>query len=170
MERRDFLKNLFKVAAYSQIAGLADTLQEDVNADKRSGKGVQITRRPYRQTGMTLPLLGFGAMRLPGKNGKIDLAAPRLVVHNLIRGTNPWPGAYALLGEEKLKLWRTELSDAEPPADLPVGGLFGDQKRGLFLRCTDGALEITELQAPGGKKLDGKSFLRGKNIAGSVLS
>ena len=103
-------------------------------------------------------------------SGKIDLAAPRLVVHNLIRGTNPWPGAYALLGEEKLKLWRTELSDAEPPADLPVGGLFGDQKRGLFLRCTDGALEITELQAPGGKKLDGKSFLRGKNIAGSVLS
>ena len=103
-------------------------------------------------------------------SGKIDLAAPRLVVHNLIRGTNPWPGAYALLGEEKLKLWRTELSDAEPPADLPVGGLFGDQKRGLFLRCTDGALEITELQTPGGKKLDGKSFLRGKNIAGSVLS
>ena len=103
-------------------------------------------------------------------SGKIDLAAPRLVVHNLIRGTNPWPGAYALLGEEKLKLWRTVLSDAEPPADLPVGGLFGDQKRGLFLRCIDGTLEITELQAPGGKKLDGKSFLRGKNIAGSVLS
>ena len=103
-------------------------------------------------------------------SGKIDLAAPRLVVHNLIRGTNPWPGAYALQGEEKLKLWRTVLSDAEPPADLPIGGLFGDQKRGLFLRCLDGALEITELQAPGGKKLDGKTFLRGRNIVGSVLS
>jgi hypothetical protein len=57
MERRDFLKNLFKVAAYSQIAGLTDTLQEDVNADKRSGKGVQVTRRPYKRTGLTLPLL-----------------------------------------------------------------------------------------------------------------
>ena len=30
--------------------------------------------------------------------------------------------------------------------------------------------EITELQTPGGKKLDGKTFLRGRNIAGSVLS
>ena len=103
-------------------------------------------------------------------SGRIDLSAPRRTIHDLIRGTNPWPGAYALLGEEKLKLWRTVLSDAEAPAELPVGGLFGDAKKGLFLRCADGALEITELQAPGGKKLDGKAFLRGKNIAGSVLS
>ena len=103
-------------------------------------------------------------------SGRIDLSAPRQVIHDLIRGTNPWPGAFALLGEEKLKLWRTVLSDAEQPMELPVGGLFGDQKRGLFLRCTDGALEITELQAPSGKRLDGKAFLRGRNIVGSVLS
>ncbi len=103
-------------------------------------------------------------------SGRIDLFAPRQVIHDLIRGTNPWPGAYALLGEEKLKLWRTVLSAAEPPEGLPVGGLFGDGKKGLFLRCKDGALEILELQAPGGKKLDGKAFLRGKNVAGSVLS
>ena len=103
-------------------------------------------------------------------SGKIDPSAPRQAIHDLIRGTNPWPGAYVQLGEEKLKLWRTVLSDVEAPTELPVGGLFGDAKHGLFLRCTDGTLEITELQAPGGKKLDGKTFLRGKNIAGSVLS
>ena len=103
-------------------------------------------------------------------SGKIDLSAPRQVIHDLVRGTNPWPGAYALLGEEKLKLWRTSLSNVEPSADIPVGGLFGDPKHGLFLRCTDGTLQILELQAPGGKKLDGKTFLRGKNIIGSVLS
>ena len=103
-------------------------------------------------------------------SGRIDLSAPRRVIHDLIRGTNPWPGAYALLGEEKLKLWRTVLSDAKAQEELPVGGLFGDPKRGLFLRCTDGTLQITELQAPGGKKLDGKTFLRGRNIAGSILS
>jgi len=103
-------------------------------------------------------------------SGRIDLSAPRQVIHDLIRGTNPWPGAYALLGEEKLKLWRTVLSDMESPRELPVGGLFGDAKHGLFLRCSDGVLEILELQAPGGKKLDGKAFLRGRNITGSVLS
>ena len=102
--------------------------------------------------------------------GEIDWNKDAQTICNLVRGTNPWPGAYALLGEEKLKLWRTSLSDAEPSADIPVGGLFGDPKHGLFLRCTDGTLQILELQAPGGKKLDGKTFLRGKNIIGSVLS
>ena len=102
MERRDFLKNLFKVAAYSQIAGLADTLQEDVDTDKRSGKGVQITRRPYRQTGMTLPLLGFGAMRLPGKDGKIDLdAASAMVARALEHGCNYFDTAYVYPGSEE---------------------------------------------------------------------
>ena len=103
-------------------------------------------------------------------SGRIDFAAPRQTIHNLIRGTNPWPGAYALLGEEKLKLWRTKLSGESAPEELPVGGLFGDARKGLFLKCPDGVLEVVELQLPGGKKLDGKAFLRGKNIAGSVLS
>ena len=103
-------------------------------------------------------------------SGRIDFAASRQAIHNLIRGTNPWPGAYALLGEEKLKLWRTRLSDELAPEELPVGGLFGDARKGLFLKCPDGVLEVVELQLPGGKKLDGKAFLRGKNIAGSVLS
>ena len=102
MERRDFLKNLFKVAAYSQIAGLADTLQEDVDADKRSGKGVQVTRRPYRQTGMTLPLLGFGMMRLPGKDGKIDLdTASAMVARALEHGCNYFDTAYVYPGSEE---------------------------------------------------------------------
>ena len=67
MDRRDFLKNLFKVAAYSQVAGFADDLDDDWDADKRSGQGSQIIRRPYKQTAMTLPLLGFGTMRQIGR-------------------------------------------------------------------------------------------------------
>ncbi len=124
----------------------------------------ELTPVPQDESGATY------CKMLTRDSGKIDLSAPRRVIHDLIRGTNPWPGAYALLGEEKLKLWRTVLSDAEPPCDLPLGGLFGDAKRGLFLRCADGVLEISSLQAPGGKKLDGKTFLRGRNLAGSVLS
>lgn len=102
MERRDFLKNLFKVAAYSQLAGLADTLQDDINADKSSGEGVQITRRPYRQTGMTLPLLGFGTMRLPEKDGKIDFAAAELLIWRALdHGCNYFDTAYVYKGSEE---------------------------------------------------------------------
>ena len=103
MDRRDFLRNLFRVAAYSQVAGLADTLSDDVNADKRSGSGVQITRRPYKKTGMTLPLLGFGMMRFPGKDGVIDLAAAEKMIGTALeRGCNYFDTAYIYPGSEEV--------------------------------------------------------------------
>ena len=89
MDRRGFLKNLFKMATYGPIAELADTLSEDPNIDKRSGRGTQIVRRTYQRTVMTLPLLGFGMMRLPEKNGEIDQpAAEAMIAYALEHGCN----------------------------------------------------------------------------------
>lgn len=100
--------------------------------------------------------------------GKLSMDMTVRQMHNLVRGTNPWPGAYALLGEDKLKIYATRLCSA--PSSLPVGTLFGSPKEGLFLQCRDGALELLEIQAPGGKRMEAKVFLRGHDITGSILS
>lgn len=100
--------------------------------------------------------------------GKLSMDMTVRQMHNLVRGTNPWPGAYALLGEDKLKIYATRLCSA--PYSLPVGTLFGSPKEGLFLQCRDGALELLEIQAPGGKRMEAKVFLRGHDITGSILS
>lgn len=100
--------------------------------------------------------------------GKLSMDMTVRQMHNLVRGTNPWPGAYALLGEDKLKIYATRLCSA--PSSLPVGTLFGSPKEGLFLQCRDGALELLEIQAPGGKRMEAKVFLRGHDITGSTLS
>ena len=43
-------------------------------------------------------------------------------------------------------------------------------KEGLAVRCGDGALEILEMQAPGGKRMTAKAYLAGKKIeVGTVL-
>jgi methionyl-tRNA formyltransferase len=43
-------------------------------------------------------------------------------------------------------------------------------KEGLFVRCGEGALQVLELQAPGGRRMDAKAFLMGKGIeAGTIL-
>ena len=47
---------------------------------------------------------------------------------------------------------------------------FGDAKTGLFVCTGDGCLEILELQAPGAKRMDAKTYLRGKPLAGTILS
>lgn len=99
--------------------------------------------------------------------GKLSMDMSAMQIHNLVRGTDPWPGAYAILGEEKLKIWKTLFISHD--AEHPVGMLWGSQKDGLFLQCRDGVLMLQELQAPGGKRMNGNAFLRGHDITGSIL-
>ena len=105
---------------------------------------------------------------LKKEHGKLDFSKSAVSVHNRVRGTNPWPGAYALLGEEPLKIHQTRRSDL-PIGSEPVGILKGNAKSGLFVRCADGWLEIVELQAIGGKRLSAKDYLAGKALEGKVL-
>jgi len=105
---------------------------------------------------------------LKKEHGKLDFSASAEAVHNLVRGTNPWPGAYALLDGEPLKIHKTRRSD-NPVGDEPLGILKGNAKSGLFARCADRWLEILELQATGGKKLFAKDYLAGKTLEGKVL-
>jgi len=55
----------------------------------------QVTRRPYRNTGLTMPLLGFGLMRLPQKAGGIDdETAEQMVAKAMAAGCNYFDTAY----------------------------------------------------------------------------
>lgn len=105
---------------------------------------------------------------LKKEHGKLDFTQTAAVVHNLVRGTNPWPGAYALLDGEQLKIHKTRKTD-QLIGDEPVGILKGNAKSGLFVRCADAWLEILELQATGGKRLPAKDYLAGKTLEGKVL-
>lgn len=64
-------------------------------AGRRPAAGPQVSRRPYRGGGMTLPLLGFGLMRLPQRDGKIDLpVAEAMVARAMEAGCNYFDTAY----------------------------------------------------------------------------
>ena len=65
MDRRDFLKSALALAALAPLAKLHAKAgaDGDKSSDVVSEPGV--TRRRYKETAMTLPLLGFGCMRLP---------------------------------------------------------------------------------------------------------
>ena len=55
----------------------------------------QVTRGTYRNTEMTMPKLGFGMMRLPEKNGKVDYpSAEAMVDKALAAGCNYFDTAY----------------------------------------------------------------------------
>ena len=83
-----------------------------------------------------------------------------------IRAFNPFPGAWCLLDEAPLKIWR-----ARPVAGHGVPGQILDlDRQGIRLACGEGALEIVEVQKAGGKRLTVEAFLSGHELrAGQVL-
>ena len=90
-------------------------------------------------------------------------------VRGQINGLNPWPCAYTLLGGESMKLYLArpvECAAAGEPGEVVVSSA----KEGLVVRCGEGALEILEMQAPGGKRMAAKAYLMGRKIeAGTRL-
>ena len=87
---------------------------------------------------------------------------------NLVRAMNPAPVAYTQLGENKVNVYRAEratLSDEETAymQTAKCGEVLSENpKRGLLVKCADGAVKITELQAAGGKRISGNDFINGR--------
>lgn len=96
MDRREFLKNEMTVAVLGSLTDLTGAVEKGNNMDKKTNRtGLQVTRRPYKNTGMTLPLLGFGLMRLPQKDGKIDIPTAEAMVEKAMNaGCNYFDTAY----------------------------------------------------------------------------
>lgn len=77
-------------------------------------------------------------------------------VHNFVRGLSPYPAAWANLtinGQdfENVKIFSVEVSRAR---EL-------ETSRDIIVLCREGAVRILELQVPGKKRMDTKSFLNG---------
>ena len=80
-------------------------------------------------------------------------------IHNLIRGLSPYPAAFTLFREKKLKIF-SGTKMYMPPAILP-GEFETDQKLYLRFACNNGYIQIKELQLEGKKKMNIEDFLRG---------
>ena len=101
--------------------------------------------------------------------GEIDWTRPASEIACRVRGLNPWPCAYTEMGGERLKLYLAKAVDCGDAA-VPGTVITSSPKEGLFVRCGEGTLQVLQLQAPGGKRMDAKAFLMGKGIeAGTIL-
>ena len=78
-------------------------------------------------------------------------------VHNHVRGLHPWPVATMELKGQKFKVHATRIVDGKGEA----GEILGLTKTGLVIACGEGAVEITSLQAEGGKRMAAPDYFRG---------
>jgi methionyl-tRNA formyltransferase len=102
------------------------------------------------------------AAKINKDEARVDwrLAATEIV--RAVRAYNPYPAAFTLLRGEPLKLWAAEaIAGAGEP-----GTVLAADKSGIVVACGTGALQITELQRAGGKRLGAAQFLAGVVISG----
>jgi methionyl-tRNA formyltransferase len=108
------------------------------------------------------------APMLAKADGEIDWRRPARSLHDQVRGLNPWPGAFSFLDGEPLKVHRSALLETAAGAAEP-GTVTAHSAVGLDVACGDGVLRLLELQLPGKKRLDARSFHAGTRLAEGVV-
>ncbi len=84
-----------------------------------------------------------------------------------MHGLNPWPGCSTQAEGGRLKLLKGRAVEG---SGTPGEILTADPKAGLVIAAGQGAVEVLQLQAPGGKPMLAKDYLRGHPMqVGAVL-
>ena len=105
------------------------------------------------------------------ENARIRFDKPAKEIVDLVRAMNPAPVAFAELDGLKINVYRAEkvenetLGETEKQAfgSAENGEILNDiPKLGLLVKCQDGVVKLTEVQAAGGKRMSGSDLLNGR--------
>lgn len=102
---------------------------------------------------------------LKAEMGDIDFNNSAQKIVGLIKGLAMWPNVHITIDDVYLKLYNAKvhpLGDFETHQNGEV--VIVNAKQGLFIKCADGLVEITELLPQNSKKMSAKSYLNGKKI------
>ena len=88
-------------------------------------------------------------------------------VHDLVRALAPRVGARTHHPEVDgpIKIWRSRVAETAPSSS-DTGFIRSGSGR-MVVSCGSGALEVLELQVPGGRRLPTREFLLGRSLEGA---
>lgn len=99
------------------------------------------------------------AAKISKEEAALDFTQPAEVLERKIRAFNPFPAASASFAGVVLKLWQAQVIGSDGK-HAPGSIVSADPQDGVVVACGSGALRVTELQKPGGKRLPAAEFLR----------
>jgi methionyl-tRNA formyltransferase len=105
---------------------------------------------------------------LKKEDGLMDWRKDAKALGCFVRGMSPWPGAYTLVGDKRLKVFKAQAvakKIREKPGTV-LEGFPGD----LDVAAGDGILRLLEVQLESGRRLPARDFLMGFPVKpGSTL-
>lgn len=101
------------------------------------------------------------APMLKKETGLIVWTKPAVEIERLVRGLDPWPGAYTAFRGEVLKIWKAAFKEGK-------GGIAGEvlyvSKDGISVVADEGVVVIKELQPEGGRRMSAADYLAGHRL------
>jgi methionyl-tRNA formyltransferase len=96
------------------------------------------------------------AAKIHKAEARVDWALPAVQVDRLIRGLSPFPGAWCEVAGERIKLLGSRLAIGDGAPGAVLGG--------FVIACGEGAVEVTEAQREGKRRMPVTEALRGMTL------
>lgn len=107
--------------------------------------------------------LASHAPKITTADAVMTWSRPAKELDRVIRAYNPVPGAWFMLGDERIKCWQAQPCDA---IDAPAGTVMAADADGIVVACGDGALRIELLQRPGKRAVTAGEFATQTDLIG----
>ncbi|MDP3694951.1 MAG: methionyl-tRNA formyltransferase, partial [Desulfocapsaceae bacterium] len=113
--------------------------------------------------------LATAAPPLTKEDGCLDWNQSAAELHCLIRGLDPWPGAYSFIDGQRFRFFAPEV--IHRPCQQPAGTLILADHQGLLIATAQDCLLIKEIQPEGKKRMTVEAYLCGHPLkAGTQLT
>ncbi len=96
------------------------------------------------------------AEKIDKSEAQVDWTRTAAEVDRLIRGLSPFPGAWAMIGGERVKFLRSRVVAGQ--------GAPGQVLQGFTIACGEGAVEVLEAQRQGKRAMSAEEILRGMEL------
>ena len=115
---------------------------------------------PQDETGATY------ASKISAGDAELDWQQPAAVLDRVVRAFNQAPGAYFMLGDERIKCWQAHPG---PAVDAAPGTIIAAGQDAVVVTCGEGTLHMTSLQRPGKRRVSAAEFSAQQHLAGRRL-
>lgn len=104
------------------------------------------------------------AHKLEKAESAIDWNRTALEISRQVRAFNPFPVAQSKLNGEVCRIWMATAQAMDANTSQAKPGQVVSVHDGVLVACGKGVLNISELQAPGGKRLTAQAFVQGHHL------
>lgn len=121
---------------------------------RRTLAGEMLAATPQPAEGVTY------AHKLDKAEARLDFARPAIELERTVRAFDPWPVAEGAIAGEHVRIWSARA--IERGHDSAPGAMLAASREGIELACGEGALRVTALQRPGGKRISAADYLNAR--------